>query len=285
VGDGLDGAEDGRRVPIKRLALAAVALTAVFMALGFPYDRLAARIVERVERDTGARITHGPVALALVRWAPGLATSDLRIVTQSGTRIDFTRAGARPALSLSWLGGRPALGVELDSAQGDARGVATLGEPSGYRGRVERFDLALLPQDGAGRGVRITGRADADVDLEFRDDGAVGEVAFDAREGSVQHPQLPLPLPFERLEGEIGLGGETTAVIRELKLESALASGQASGTIGRAPSLVAAPLALEIGLTVSGPVLGSLNAQGVEVGRGGQVLFQVSGTVGRPVVR
>ncbi len=285
MSDELATPDGAPRPPVVRLALAALALTLVFMVLRFPYERVAGRIAERVERDTGARIALGSASLGLVRWAPGLAARDVRITTADGARIHLDRLGVRPALAFSWLRGRASWGVELASEQGRASGVVVTAAPASFDGRVEGLDLALLPQDGVGPGVRLDGRADADVDLVFSEAGPVGRVAFDAREGTVAHPQLPTPLPFQKLDGEIELGGEAIARIVEVNLESPLAKGRAVGTIGQAASLALAPLQLEIGLDVSAPVRGSLNAQGVKVGEMGQVVFRISGTVGRPVVK
>jgi type II secretion system protein N len=274
-----------RRARVVSLVLAGLALTVFLMILRFPYDRLAVAIAQRVERETGARITLGPVSLALVRWAPGLATAGVSIIRSDGTRIDLERLAMRPALALAWLRGNPALATEVTSARGGASGVVTFGATPGFAGTLRDVDLEQLPQERIGAPLRMKGRADADLDITIRETGPEGDVEFEARDGLLTHPNLPLPMPFQKLTGELELGGANWADLRKFELASPLASGTASGTIGRAPSFAAAPLRLEIQLMVSGAVQGSLRSQGVAIGNDGQIHVNVSGTPGRPVVK
>jgi len=281
----VEAAAKGERLRVVGITTAAIVLTGFFMVVRFPYDRLALRIAQQVEQQTDTRITFADVGIGLVRWAPGLTAEQARIVRPDGTRLDLETAGVRPALALSWLRGEPALAIELTSAMGDASGVVTLGERGGYDGSLTNIDLDRLPQGGLGTPLRVQGRADADLDVSLGDSGPEGSVVFEARDGVVSHPELPLPMPFQKLTGEIDLGGNTWATIREIHLDSPLATGTARGTIDRAPTFAAAPLRLELEFTVSGAVQSSLNAQGVSVGDSGQVRVAVTGTPARPVVR
>ena len=274
-----------QRIRVVPLVLGAIALTAFFMALRFPYDRLAQSIAQRVEKGTGARIMLGPVSLALVRWAPGLASTGVQIAQPDGTRLDLERLAVRPALALGWLAGNPALAVEVESARGGASGVIAFGDVPGFAGTLRNVDLEQLPQQRIGAPLRLKGRADAELDVTMREAGPEGDVEFEARDGLLTHPNLPLPMPFQKLTGEVELGGANWAEIGKLELASPLASGTASGTIGRAPAFAMAPLKLEIQLTVSGAVQSSLRAQGVAIGNDGQIHWNVSGTPARPVVR
>jgi type II secretion system protein N len=274
-----------QRVRVVPMALAAVALTGFLMVLRFPYDRLALSIAQRVEKETGARIALGPVSLSLVRLAPGLSAAGVNIVRADGTRIDLDRLGVRPALALAWLKGDPALAVEVESKRGACSGVVAFGDAPGFAGTLHDVDLEQLPQERIGAPLTLKGRADADLDITLRGTGPEGDIEFEARDGLLAHPNLPLPLPFQKLTGEIELGGANWAQIEKLQLSSPLATGSASGTIGRAPAFANAPLKLEIQLTVSGAVQGSLRSQGVAIGNDGQIRWNVSGTPARPVVR
>jgi type II secretion system protein N len=267
------------------LALGALALTALLMVLRFPYDRHALAIAQRVERETGARVTLGPVSLALVRFGPGIAATGVQIAQPDGTRVDLDRLGVRPALALAWLKGQPALATEIESARGGASGVVTFGAEPGFDGKLRDVDLEHLPQSRIGAPLSLAGRADADVDVVVREAGPEGDVEFEARDGLLTHPNLPLPIPFQKLTGEIALGGDAWAAIRRFELTSPLASGHASGSVGRSPQFASAPLKLEIDLTVSGAVQGSLRSQGVAIGNDGQLHLNVAGTPARPVVR
>ena len=268
------------------LALGAIALTALLMVLRFPYDRLALAIAQRVERETGARITFGgPVSLALVRFAPGIAATTVQIARPDGTRFDLDRLGVRPALALAWLRGHPALATEVESVRGGASGVVTFGAEPGFDGKLKDVDLEQLPQSRIGAPLQLKGRADVDLDIVLREAGPEGDVEFEARDGLLTHPNLPLPIPFQKLTGEIALGGDAWASIRKFELASPLASGHASGAVGRSPQFASAPLRLEIDLTVSGAVQGSLRSQGIMIGNDGQIHLNVAGTPARPVVR
>ena len=274
-----------RRRQVASLALGALALTALLMVLRFPYDRLALAIAQRVERETGARITFGPVSLGLVRWGPGIAAQGVQIAQADGTRLDLDRLGVRPALALAWLKGHPALATEVESARGSASGVVTFGTEPGFAGTLEDVDLEQLPQSRIGAPLQMKGRADADLDVVLREAGPEGEVEFEARDGLFTHPNLPLPIPFQTLTGDIALGGDAWAAIRKFELTSPLASGHASGSVGRSPQFASAPLRLEIDLTVSGAVQSSLRSQGIAIGNDGQIHLNVAGTPARPVVR
>ena len=275
----------GRGLRVGTLVFAGVALTLLFMVLRFPYDRLADRIAMAVEAGSGARVQLGEVSLGLVRWAPGLTAETMRVQMPSGTRIDFDRVGVRPALALSWLRLDPALATEVEGALGSARGVITLGDAGGFRGRLESVSLGDLPAEWKSGPLVIEGLADADIDLVRGGAGSEGVVLFEAREGLLQHPELPLVVPYDTIEGEIALGGERMAAIQRFELMSPLARGRITGTVGNAASFAQAPLDLDIELTVSDAIRGSLNAQGVQVGQDGKIRMSVLGTPAKPIVR
>ena len=263
------------------IAIAAIGLTLLFMLLRFPYDLLAQRIAQSVEQQTGTRISLGEISVGLVKFGPGLEAEAVRIIQPNGTRYDLDQVGVRPALSLSWLTGRPALAMEVSSVQGEVDGVATLGEPGGFRGTLRELDLAQLPPDLLRSPLELQGTTDADIDLL----GGEGSLRFDARDGSLGHPNLPFGLPFTSFTGDIDLGGEAMAQIRDLTLQSPLASGRGRGTVGKGPTFASAPLRLEIELTVSGAIQSALVNQGLKVGRDGSVRVTLMGTPGRPTVR
>lgn len=270
---------------ITGIVLAAIALTGFFMVLRFPYDRLADVVAARVERDSGTRITLGHVSPGWVRWAPGLEATDVRVQQPDGTRVDLARVAARPALSFSWLSGSPALATEIESALASASGVVTVGTDAGFSGTVYDVDLSQVPVEGLGARAHLEGIAEAEIDVVRTQEGPQGSVRFVAREGSFAHPQLPLALPYEAIQGELVLGGDHWAELRELVLDSPIASGTVTGTIGRSASFQSAPLDLRLDLTVGDAIRGSLGNQGVDVGRDGRIQSRIMGTPARPIVR
>ena len=277
--------DEGRTLRVGTIVLAGVLLTLAFMILRFPYERLADRITEGIEARSGARVQLGSVSLGLVRFAPGLVAESVRLQTPAGSRIEFDRVGVRPALSLSWLRARPALATEVRGLLGQGHGVLTLAEAIGFRGRLEGVQIGELPDELLRGPLLIEGTADADLDLTGDARETAGRVSFQAREGLLQHPELPLPVPYDRLDGDLELGGERMARVERLELASPLASGRLSGTVGRAASFDQAPLDLDIELTLSEAIRGSLTAQGVQVGRDGQMRLSVLGTPAKPIVR
>lgn len=273
------------RARIAALAAAAIALTALLMVLRFPYERVAGSLAQQIEQRSGSRIVFGKVGISLVRWGPGLAATGVEVVSADGSRLSLDRVGVRPALSFAWLRGDPALAIEVESARGAGSGVATFGDTPGFAGDLRDVDLEQLPQQQLGSPLRLQGRADADVDVVVRDEGPEGSVEFEARDGLLTHPELPIPMQFSKLTGEVDLGGQHWAEIKSFALESPLATGHVTGTVGKGPAFASAPLDLALEFTVSGAVQGSLRSQGVVVGNSGQVRVAVSGTPTQPVVR
>jgi hypothetical protein len=269
------------------LALGAIALTALLMVAALPLRPARARDPQqRVERETGARSRSRPGRRSRsVRLAPGIAATTDPDRAADGTRSISDRLGVRPALALAWLRGRPALATEIESARGGASGVVTFGAEPGFSGTLTNLDLEQLPQQRLGAPLHLTGRADADLDVVMREAGPDGDVEFEARDGLLTHPNIPMPVPFQKLVGEIALGGDAWADIRKFELTSPLATGHATGSVGRSPQFASAPLRLEIEVSVSSAVQGSLRSQGVAIGNDGQIHVNVAGTPARPVVR
>lgn len=260
-------------------------LIPLFMYLRFPYDRLTETLETRIERATGARVQLAELGPSLQLLGPSLAARDVRVTRPDGVTFSFERVQVRPAWSLSWLRGDPALYTTIRSAAGEARGTLTLGSAPRWSGDLVDLDIGRLPAAALSPGTSLTGRAEASIDIALEADGPVGSVHVVARAGSVEHPQLIMALPFDTLQGELRLGGEHRAEIVSMDLQSPLVTGSLKGTIGRSPRFETAPLRLEGSFTVSPEIRGVLNAQGTELGSSGSGEFVVTGTPARPVVR
>jgi type II secretion system protein N len=260
-------------------------LTFFFMYLRFPYDRLAELIEARIERATGAHVQLTELGPSFLSLGPGLVASDVRVVRPGAATFSFERVRLRPAWSLSWFRGDPALLTAIQSVAGEVRGTLTLGDAPRWSGEFRDFDVGRLPVAALFPGTSFTGQAEAEIDIVLEADGAVGSVQIVASGGSLEHPELLMALPFDTLRGELSLGGQHRAEILSMELESPLVTGSLSGTIGRSPRLETAPLRLEGSYTVSPEIRGVLNAQGVELGPDGIGDFRVVGTPARPVVQ
>jgi type II secretion system protein N len=268
------------------IALAAVLLTGFFAYLRFPYDRLADSLTARLERDAGVRLQIGRLAASPQLAGPGLVAESVQLVRADGTRIQIDQLRVRPAWSLSWLALRPALHLDVEAPLGRLVGTAVLRAPFRFQGRLEDLNLADLAPLGVDiAGASLEGRAHLDVDVALEPEGPKGPLHISAREGVLAHPDLPMAIPYETLEGDLVFGGENFLSISGLELKSPLGHGRLSGTIGRAPDPMQAPLALEAALEVAEAIRGSLSGQGVRVGRDGKIQMRVTGTASSPIVR
>ncbi len=280
--------DEGVRRKLPRVAgivCAAVALTSFFVYLRFPYDRLATAIRHRVDVAYGIQLDLGEVGPRPQLLGPGIVAQPVRITRPDGEVFDLDRLLLRPAWSLSWFSGRPAIHVILEGPSGSAEGTVTIGDTPGWSGELSEFDLERLPISDFAPGTALRGQGTAQAEIVIGASGLEGPLRFEASEGSIAHPQLPLDLPYEKLTGQLHLGGEQRARIESLELESPMFSASVTGTVGHGANFGAAPLNLEIELQASGAVQGALNAQGIEVGRDGKIVVHVLGTPERPIVR
>jgi type II secretion system protein N len=279
----LFGLSGFRRVLV--IAAAAVALTSFFLIAGFPYDRLAPRAEAAIEAATGTRVSIGELGLVFTWVTPQVKAKDVAVTWPSGQQASFESVRVRPAWSTSWLRGAPALVVGLRSQLGQLDGTVTAGATPAFDGEIRNVSLALLPLENVAPGVQIEGRADAKIDLEMAEAGAQGTVHFDAQAGSLTLPLLPIGIPFEKLSGDVTLGGETLAKLDGFDLSGPLVGLQASGTIGQSPALHLAPLALHARIEAREPAVRSmLQSQGVALDANGSAAVEIGGTIGNPQI-
>jgi len=267
------------------IALAGAALVAGFIVVGFPYDRLGDCIEAAVRRETGVALAIGTLEPSLGLAGPGLRASGLRLRWPDGEVLALDAARLRPAWSLSWLQGAPAIRVQLGGPIGEADGIVTLNESGAWNGELRRVDLAQLPIDSFASGAAIEGVADAVVDLRLGDAGPEGHLSFEAHAGSVALPAFPVPLPYERLSGEIEFGGDAFATVQSFNLEGPLVSAEVTGSVRHAPVPANAPLALSVTLRAQPGVRPLLESAGLRVSREGNARISVGGTLSNPVVR
>ena len=90
-------------------------------------------------------------------------------------------------------------------------------------------------------GASIDGKASGDLDITTTPGGARGSFHVEARDGSVGLPNLPFALPYTTLRTDVRLTDAALAEISSLELDGPLLSLRASGSIGRAALLLAAP--------------------------------------------
>ena len=267
------------------IAFAAVALTTFFLISGFPYDRLAPRASATLESLTGARVAIGGLDLGMAWFAPQLRASKVEITWPGAKPIAFDRLRVHPAFSTSWLRGRPALVVAVASALGEADGTLVVGAEPSFDGELHNVSLALLPLQEVAAGAQLDGRADATIDLQMAEVGPQGSVRFEAKNGSLTLPMLPIGVPFEKLSGDLALGGDVVAKLTSLDLAGPLVSLTASGTVGKGPTRDLSPLALQARIEAREPAVRQmLQSQGVALDANGGAAVTIDGTLGSPNV-
>jgi type II secretion system protein N len=267
------------------IGAAAVALTSFFLVAGFPYDSLAPRAAAAIESATGAHVAIGRLDVVFAWFVPQLKASDVDVTWPGGQHASFQRLRVRPAWSLSWLGGQPALVVALRSQLGDLDGTVVGGAAPSFDGALRNVSLALLPLQDLAAGTQLDGRVDAQVDVQMAEAGPQGTVHFDAKQGSLTLPLLPIGLPFDTLRGDVVLGGEMLAKLSAFNLAGPLVGLTASGTIGHSPALPLSPLALSARIEAREPAVRSmLQSQGIALDASGAAAVEISGTLGDPQV-
>ena len=268
------------------LALAYLALTTVFVAAGFPFDRLAPRVAAALGSATGTQIRIQRVSIELSWRGPRLLVRRADVGWPSGFRLRLARAHLGPAFSLSWLRGQPSLAIALESELGDLDGTARLGRTPAFRGTLRGIALGKLPPDALPPGLGLEGTLDAGLDLHAAGELPEGSVTLAARDGSVSLPSFPIGLPFAKLDADLELGGPAQLTLKSLALDGPLLAGSGSGSVGHAASLDRAPLALELHLEVREPALRELlAAQGLPLAPDGAAEVSISGTVADPLLR
>jgi type II secretion system protein N len=266
-------------------AVAGALLTLLFLLWGFPYERLAARLTARLGAATGAQIAFADLGPYLSFAGPGFEAREVEIVTPQGTRFELERLRLRPAWSLAWLRLAPALHVDA-LGPGRLSGVVTLGDAPAFAGELQQVDLARIPFSLLHPGTSVTGTLDAVVDLARSAPALAGTLELTVTEGSLGVPdRLPLGLAFDELRGSLRLGGDQLVRIDSLQLAGALLSGSATGSVGAASSLEAAPLDLDVELQAAPALRPTLEGAGLRFDREGRARLRVEGTAGAPQLR
>ncbi len=265
--------------------LSGFVLTTFFVFLGFPYELLAERLESQVEGATRMRVRIGELAPHLGFAGPGLAAREVLAAPEGGQTLVLQELVVRPAWSLAWLKGTPALHLDVESEIGQGDGVLTLGEFGGWQGDLREVRVETLPVDML-RSMSVEGLLYAAVDVHGAGAEAgghwLGSIDFDLRDGSFAPPQAPIAVPFERLHGVLVFGDESFLEVRDVSLEGPMISGTIGGQIGHGPSPERRPLSLTIQFEVEDPAVGGM--LGSAAGRGPNTL-EVGGTVTNPVVK
>jgi type II secretion system protein N len=268
------------------MPVAAVLLVTFFVFLRFPFDRFRQELGIEAGRALGAQVEIGRLDPSLGIAGPGFVARDVRIRWPQGEQAEIARAALRPAWSLSWLRGTPAVHVNADSDVGAMKGAFTLGETPAFDGRLSAVDLGRLPLAGLMRGAQLDGEIDLDGALELRPTGPVGEATFESRDGSIASDQLPVAIPYQTLRGAVHFGEDGSIRLEDVILAGPMLSARVAGGTGPGPSLLLAPLELDVHLEVSDrQIRPVLTGSGLRLKPDGSVDLQIRGNLAAPVIR
>jgi type II secretion system protein N len=269
------------------IPLVGIALTLVFVHLGFAYEPLVARAARALEQSQGLTIHYGEVSGRLLLLGPGIEVEDVQVSRPGEPDIEIERLRLRPAWSMSWLQGRPSVHADARLAVGRVNGAIALAEPRGFDGWVEELDLSLLPTARYAAGLKLRGSLDADISVSFDPEGvAIGHAELAAAEGSLGLPGTAA-IPYDSFDAELSLGREEG---RFLTIESAeftgpMISASASGHVARNRG-GPANMDIEIQLAVVDKgVVPVLRGMGVQLDDSGHATERLGGTLARPVRR
>lgn len=274
-----------RFVRLFLIPLAGVLLVLFFVYRGFPYEHLRARVESELSRATGARISVGSIEPSLALAGPGLAATGVRATSPEGEALEVERVFLRPAWSLSWLRATPAVYVDATAAFGSAAGTYTAGDPPAWSGDLRQVDLAQLPTAGRLRGSGLEGRLDATIDVRLARGGPEGSVQIESHDGSLTLPDLPLPVPYQQLSGQLLLGGDDFVRVESLEFQGELVSGTVTGRVTRGRDFWSSPMDLDVRISADPSLREPLAALGARVARNGSARLRVTGTPAQPRVR
>jgi len=217
----------------------------------------------------------------------GLAAYDLESGPQGSPDFRVERLTMRPAWSLQWFSGTPAVYLDLKSEIGNGKGTLTIGYTGGWEGEIRGLQLGELPLDAVMQSFSLDGTLDADVDLHGRtpDEGGglIGQVSFELKDGTVGGADLPLALPFDKLAGELQFLEQSVIRLVKLELAGPMLDAKAEGEIGGSDTAQERPLDLSIDYELHDPDLAAMLGLGGR--RNGPQKLTVTGTLASPVFR
>ena len=270
------------------VALFCVLLTLFFTLVRFPYEQLRGPLEDRLRVASGADISLGELRGGPSIGLIGLYAGPVRLTWPDGSLLAIDSVALRPAWSLSWLRGRPALHADIRAEVGNARGTFWPSvEEAGFSGRIEDLDLAELPTRvvPASAELGLAGRLDADLDVTRSLGRIAGSIDFEARQGAVIVPGSGIPIPYEGFGGHIELAQDGSATLRDWALSGTTLSASLAGTLGAAPSLLAAPLDVTIQIRVDDAgARQALAPLGVALRPDGTATLRVGGSLASPAL-
>ncbi len=260
------------------VVVGALTLTLLFVAARYPWDELAPSVERLASEAAGVRIDVAAIGFGLGSLGAAAHATDVRIAWPAGQEIRFERVSIRPAFSLAWLSGEPRLRILTVGGPGDFDGVAGRSEIDGSFQIPEASALPWTVEP------PITGPVDGNLALSISSGQPTGTIHFEASDGSLLPPGLPVAIPFDRLSAELALDASGLS-LAPLVVEGPLAAGKVAGTVvPQAGRWEAARLDLVVDLDHFDPGLGRMmQSYGMKLSAGSRLTIQ--GTAANPRIR
>lgn len=274
-----------RRIAI---SLGVVLLTATFVILSFPYDRIAAALSTRSQAWTGLTLEIDEISPTMSWAGLGLEVRGARVTSLDADPLALSSLFMRPSWTPGWLLGDPRIFVEIEGdGLGRLEGEVGLGGGGSWKIRLDDIQVDVLPLQLLVPGLSMEGRLSGDLDLAFDDlNRPQGTINVVFLEGTLMAPGLPIPLPFERLVSNIEFGEEHLAEVRELSVRGPVLDANLHGTIEPAQRRGSEPLALAMEIERVSPMLQPfLHGLDIPLARRGPTRLTITGTLERPTFR
>lgn len=276
------------RLRLVALALGCALLTGLFTLLLFPWQRLTPWLSQALAASSGAQVAVGDTRAGLGWLGPKLRVEHVDLRWPDGASLTIDRGSLRPALSLSWLRGAPALALEASGPALQAQGTLWPERPT-FDGVLQTSDASTalagwIPPGGPSLSGPL--RARIQVTSTPRLGVPSGTLQLFGRNGSLALPGLPMAVPYQSLTGTLRLTNGKLLRIDGLKLTGPLLSLDASGSVGLAGDLATAPVDLRVTLHgVDRALARPLAALGIQLGPDGSGNVRIRGSLGAPQVR
>lgn len=276
--------------PVRWLSIAALGflLTLAFALWLFPYPRLAGALSDRSEVLAGIPLQFNDLGPTFGFGGFGIEATQVRAKLPRGETLVIPRIAIRPAFSFGWLVGEPSVFLDLEGGGlGNVRGLITFSAGGGFDGSLERIALALLPLEQALPNLHMEGHVSGEANVAIDATGQPqGRLNFEATEGIIHAPEMPIGIPFKTFIGKLDLGGEDYAVVEILELTGPMLYARAVGTIGRSDPPGNGPLDMELELKPIGrAITPALQDLGIDAKPGKPTTLQITGTLLRPTFR
>ena len=263
---------------------AGVLLTLFFVYLGFPYDLLAQNLSRQIETRANATIVYESVGPRATLLGPGVGFEDLAWIPADGKAMELGDVTLRPAWSLSWFTGSPAIHVATTTPLLELDMAVWISDPMRVEGSLEEVDLSQVSGAGSLDRANLNGEFTMDFDLTLPQNGTwEGTARFEAFDGDFTPPDIGLPIPYERFEGVARLPGDGFLHIESAEIEAPSLLISSQGRIQWQPGRNVRALDLVAGIDASDPtVRANLIKAGIRLDREGKGKLKIGGTLAKP---